>query len=137
MVNSRAMDTAPAPAAGTSLRDEVKAAVIWRSGSQIAAQLVAAGIALVQLCLAPVAADYYRQPVLADLLRLQALIFLATPFIALPEALLVRELDFKRPALANLSATFVSATVAITCALGGFGVWTLVYAPLAFFWTRA
>ena len=55
------------------------------------------------------AADYYRQPIVADLLRLQALIFLATPFIALPEALLIRELDFKRPAIANLSATFVSA----------------------------
>src|SRR5687768_2530762 len=186
--------------AGSSLRDEVKTAVIWRSGSQIAAQLVAwcstlavirildpadyglfamtqvvlaflnflngygfasslvqdraidrrkiaqafgmmllvnAGIALVQLVLAPVAAEYYRQPIVADLLRLQALIFLATPFIALPEALLVRELDFKRPALANLSATLVSATVAIACALGGLGVWTLVYAPLTFFWTRA
>lgn len=194
------MNPVSAPADGASLRDEVKAAVIWRSGSQIAAQLVAwcstlavirildpadyglfamtqvvlaflnflngwgfasalvqdreiserkirqafgmmllvnAGIALIQLGLAPVAAEYYRQPVVADLLRLQALIFLATPFIALPEALLVRELDFKRPALANLSATFVSATVAITSALGGLGVWTLVYAPLSFFWTRA
>ena len=73
----------------------------------------------------------------ADLLRVQALIFLATPFIALPEALLIRELDFKRPAIANLAATFVSAVVALACALGGLGVWTLVYAPLAFFWTRA
>ena len=200
MVNSRAMEPAPAPAASASLRDEVKAAVIWRSGSQIAAQLVAwcstlavirilepadygvfamtqvvlaflnflngwgfasalvqdreidrqkirqafgmmllvnGGIALILLGLAPLAAEYYRQPIVADLLRLQALIFLATPFIALPETLLVRELDFKRPALANLSAAAVSATVAITCAVGGLGVWTLVYAPLAFFWTRA
>jgi O-antigen/teichoic acid export membrane protein len=178
----------------------VKTAVIWRSGSQIAAQLVAwcstlavirildpadyglfamtqvvlaflsflngwgfasalvqdrdidtrkvrqafgmmllvnGGIALIQLGLAPLAADYYRQPIVADLLRLQALIFLATPFIALPEALLIRELDFRRPAVANLVATFVSAVVALGCALAGFGVWTLVYAPLALFWTRA
>src|SRR5918993_3088279 len=133
MVNSRAMDSAPAPAASVSLRDEVKAAVIWRSGSQIAAQLVAwcstlavirilepadygvfamtqvvlaflsflngygfasalvqdreiderkvrqafgmmllvnVGIALVQFSLAPLAAEYYRQPIVADLLRL-------------------------------------------------------------------
>src|SRR5687767_15730014 len=131
-----------APPASASLRDEVKAAVIWRSGSQIAAQLVAwcstlavirildpahygvfamtqvvlaflsflngygfasalvqdraiderkvrqsfgmmllvyAAIALIQLGLAPLAAEYYRQPVVADLLRVQALIFLATP----------------------------------------------------------
>ena len=200
MVNPARMDADCPPAASPSLRDEVKAAVIWRSGSQIAAQLVAwcstlavirildpadygvfamtqvvlaflsflngygfasalvrdreidtrkirqafgmmllvnAGIALIQLGLAPLAAHYYRQPVVADLLQVQALIFLATPFIALPEALLTRELDFKRPAMANLSATFVSAIVALTCALGGLGVWTLVYAPLSFFWVRA
>jgi O-antigen/teichoic acid export membrane protein len=194
------MSTVPIPPASVSLRDEVKIAVIWRSGSQIAAQLVAwcstlavirlldpsdyglfamtqvvlaflnflngygfasalvqdreiderkiaqafgmmllvnAGIALIQFALAPIAADYYRQPVVGDLLRLQALIFLATPFIAVPQALLVRQLDFKHPAIANLSAAFVSATVALACALGGLGVWTLVYAPLALFWTRA
>jgi O-antigen/teichoic acid export membrane protein len=194
------MSSESAPPAGLSLRDEVKAAVIWRSGSQIAAQIVAwcstlavirildphdygifamtqvvltflnflngygfasalvqdreiderkirqafgmmllvnAGIALTQFALAPVAAEYYRQPIVADLLRLQALIFLSTPFIALPQALLVRELDFKRPAIANLAAAFVSAVVALSCALGGLGVWTLIYAPLSFFWTRA
>jgi O-antigen/teichoic acid export membrane protein len=84
-----------------------------------------------------VAAAYYRQPVIADLLRLQALIYLATPFIALPEVLLMRELDFKRPAIANLCSTFVSAVVALACALNGLGVWTLVYAALAAFWGRA
>ena len=190
----------PATTASGSLRDEVKTAVIWRSGSQIVAQVVAwcstlavirildpadygvfamtqvilaflsflngygfasalvqdrefserkvrqafgmmllvnAGIALIQLALAPIAAEYYRQPIVADLLRVQALIFLATPFIALPETLLIRELDFKRPAMVTLAATCVSAAVALGCALGGLGVWTLVWAPLAFFWVRA
>ena len=193
------MTTEPA-STEESLRDEVKRAVMWRSGSQIAAQLVAwcstlavirildpadygvfamtqvvlaflsflngygfasalvqdrdidarkvrqafgmmllvnGGIALIQLGLAPIAADYYRQPIVADLLRVQALIFLTTPFIALPEALLIRELDFKRPAVANLIATTVSAIVALTCALAGMGVWTLVWAPLALFTVRA
>ena len=73
----------------------------------------------------------------ADLLRVQALIFLATPFIALPEVLLIRELDFRRPAIVNLAATAISAAVALGCALAGLGVWTLVYAPIAFFWSRA
>ena len=99
--------------------------------------LVNGGIALIQLGLAPLAAAWYRQPVVAELLRVQALIFLATPFIALPEVLLMRELDFRRPALVNLGATLVSAAVALTCALAGLGVWTLVYAPIAFFWCRA
>ncbi|HYD23349.1 MAG TPA: lipopolysaccharide biosynthesis protein, partial [Croceibacterium sp.] len=99
--------------------------------------LVNGAIALIQLGLAPLAAAWYRQPLVAELLRVQALIYLATPFIALPEVLLMRELDFRRPALVNLAATALSAAVALACALAGLGVWTLVYAPIAFFWARA
>ena len=99
--------------------------------------LVNGAIALLQLGLAPVAAAWYRQEIVGDLLRMQALIYLATPFIALPEVLLVREMDFRRPAVVNIVATVVSATVSLTCALLGLGVWTLVFAPIAFFWTRA
>jgi len=99
--------------------------------------LVNGGIALIQLAIAPLAAAWYRQPQVAELLQVQTLIYLATPFIALPEVLLMREMDFRKPAIVNLGATAVSATVALSCALAGFGVWTLVYAPIAFFWSRA
>lgn len=94
-------------------------------------------LALVQVGLAPLAALYYRQPIVADLLRVQALIYLSTPFIALPEALLVRNLDFRTPALANLISSMVMASVALGCALAGLGVWTLIWAPLSGFWSRA
>jgi len=93
-------------------------------------------IALLQFLLAPVAAEYYRQPIIEDLLRLQALIFLATPFIVLPEALMARNLEFKKTALINLLSAIIGAIVALTCALNGLGVWTLVYAAIAIFWTQ-
>lgn len=194
------MNSPGSSAATSSLRDQVRSAVIWRSGSQIAAQIVAwcstlavirildpadygifamtqvvlnvllflnghgfasaliqdreitkrkirqafgmillanGGLALIQLALAPLAAEYYRQPIVADLLRVQTLIFLVTPFIALPEALLIRELEFRRPAIVNLIAATVSAGVALGCALSGLGVWTLIWAPLALFSVRA
>lgn len=99
--------------------------------------LLNGGIAILQLLLAPVAAEYYRQPIVADLLRVQALIFLATPFMVLPEALLTRELEFKKPAIINLVSAVVGAVTALYCAWTGYGVWTLVYAPLAIFWSRA
>jgi O-antigen/teichoic acid export membrane protein len=99
--------------------------------------LVNGALALLQLGLAPLAADYYRQPEVAELLSVQALIFLATPFIAIPEVLLMRAMDFRRQALVNIAATLVSATVALGCALAGLGVWTLVFAPIALFWARA
>src|SRR3546814_18570128 len=48
-----------------------------------------------------------------------------------------RALDFRRQAIVNLLAAFAGAGTALGCALAGYGVWTLVYAPIAMFWTRA
>lgn len=99
--------------------------------------LLNALLATVQYFGAPIAAAYYGQPIVADLLRVQALIFLATPFIALPEVMMSRALEFKKQAFVNLAAALVGAGTALGCALAGYGVWTLVYAPVALFWTRA
>ena len=99
--------------------------------------LLNALLAAIQFFGAPLAAAYYGQPMVADLLRVQALLFLATPFIALPEVMLGRALDFRRQAIVNLLAAFAGAGTALGCALAGYGVWTLVYAPIAMFWTRA
>ncbi|WP_184095944.1 lipopolysaccharide biosynthesis protein [Sphingopyxis panaciterrulae] len=191
---------AEAKESAAAFGDRVRSAVIWRSGSQILAQLVTWSVTLVvirlldpadyglfamtqvimsflaflngwgfasalvqsdsvdpfrirqafglllllngllaglQLAGAPLAAAYYGQPMVADLLRVQALIYLATPFIALPEVMMSRTLDFRRQALVNLVAALAGAGTALGCALAGLGVWTLVYAPIALFWTRA
>jgi O-antigen/teichoic acid export membrane protein len=94
-------------------------------------------LATIQFLAAPLAADYYNQPIIADMLRVQALIFLATPFIALPDVVLSRALDFKRPAIVNLVTALIGAAVSLAGALLGYGVWTLVAAPIVMFWTRA
>lgn len=180
--------------------DQVKAGVIWRSGSQILGQLIAwtstfivirmlnpadyglvamtgvvltfldlfkgwgfasslvrdqttdrhrigqafamlilmnAGLAAAQFLAAPLAAAYFHQPMVADLLRVQALLYLANPFNALGHALLVRRLNFKRQARIDLVAAIVSALTALGCAFAGAGVWTLVAAPAALWYARA
>jgi O-antigen/teichoic acid export membrane protein len=99
--------------------------------------LLNAMLAAIQYFGAPLAAAYYGQPMVAELLRVQALLFLATPFIALPEVMMSRALDFRRQAFVNLLAALAGAGTALASALAGYGVWTLVYAPLAMFWTRA
>ena len=100
--------------------------------------LLNVGLALIQLFIvAPLAAAYFQEPVVADMLRWQSLIYLATPFLILPEAMLTRNLEFKKPAIINLTSAFVGAIVALTMALNNYGVWTLVFAPVAIFWTRA
>ena len=99
--------------------------------------LLNGGLAILQLVTATLVAAYYRQPEIASLLRVQALLYLATPFIALPDALLSRALDFRNQAKANLAAALAGALAALGCALAGLGVWTLVFAPIALFYTRA
>lgn len=96
-----------------------------------------AGIALAQVLIAPSVAAYYGEPQVADMLRIQALIFLATPFIALPSALLARRIEFRSQGLVNLLCALVGAAVALVLALEGFGVWALVYAPIAMAGVRA
>jgi O-antigen/teichoic acid export membrane protein len=87
-------------------------------------------LAITQFLAAPLAAAYYRQDQVVALLRVQSLLYLTTPFIALPGALLSRAMDFRHQARANIAASFAGASTALAGALLGFGVWTLVAAPL-------
>lgn len=106
---------------------------------QVFGLLIVSNVALgaVQFFSAPYAAQYYGQPLVADMLRLQALLYLWTPFIALPSSLLARRLDFRRQALVNLLCALAGASVSLGLALLGYGVWALVWAPIAIFGTRA
>lgn len=193
----------PAPtsvSASGELRDQVRSAVIWRSGTQILGQVVSwlstflvirilspsdyglvamtsvvmlflslvngygfanaviqrdhvdrrilrqlfgililfnFGLALIQLLAAPLAAAYYREPMVADLLRVQALLYLTTPFVILSYTILSRGMEFKRQAQANMASAVLAALAAIAGALAGWGVWTLVWAPLVGAYARA
>ncbi|RDE04500.1 lipopolysaccharide biosynthesis protein [Sphingomonas aracearum] len=199
-MESVAPPTNQAPESAESLAGRIRSAVIWRSGSQILAQIVQwaatflvirildphdyglfamtsvvlvflnmlngyglasglvqreqvgrreirqlfgmllllnGGLALAQVALAPLAAAYYRQEIVGQMLRVQALFYLTTPFIALPYALLSRAMDFRLQARVNILASICSATAALGGALAGWGVWTLVFAPFVQFVVRA
>jgi len=183
-----------------SLRDQVRKAVLWRSGSQIAGQLITwastflvirilspsdyglyamtsvvlvllslmngyglsnaliqkretsdrmlrqlfgmlivlnGALAILQIAAAPLVASYYGQPRVAQLLQVQALIYLTNPFLALAYAVLSRQMDFRKQAQVNLVSGLLAAFAALGGAMGGLGVWTLVLAPLVGFASRA
>lgn len=94
-------------------------------------------LAAAQLLLAPVAARYYGQPVIADMLRVQALVYFTTPFIALPSSLLARQIEFRSQAFITLGCALIGAATALGLAWLGYGVWALVLAPIAMFVSRA
>lgn len=189
-----------APASTQGWSGKVRAAVLWRSGSQIVAQLIAwvstflvirmlapadyglfamtqvmlvflntmngfglasalireaevceqrlrqtlglllllnGTLAMAQFALAPLVAGYFGQPLVADLLRVQALMYLFTPWFALPHAMLSRQMDFRRPAQVRMLASLTGAGTALVFAWNGAGVWTLVAAPMALFLVEA
>ncbi|MCJ2185444.1 lipopolysaccharide biosynthesis protein [Novosphingobium beihaiensis] len=186
--------------AGPTLREQVRSAVIWRSGTQVFGQIISwlstflvirilspsdyglfamtsvvlgllallngyglanayiqqretsermlqqlfgmlivlnGTLAAIQIAAAPLAAAYYRQPMVADMLRVQALIYLTNPFLALGYAILSREMDFRRQAQVNIVSAIIGAFAALGGALAGLGTWTLVLAPIVLFATRA
>jgi O-antigen/teichoic acid export membrane protein len=94
-------------------------------------------LAAVQFFAAPLAAMYYGEPQVAEMLRWQSLIYLATPFLVLPEAMVSRKLEFRKPAIINLTTATLGAILSFTFAYNGYGVWTLVWTPIILFWVRA
>lgn len=99
--------------------------------------LLNGSLAAIQFLTAPLAAAYFREPLVADMLRIQAIIFLTIPFAAVPQELLARRIEFRNQGLVNLASATVGGVVAFAMAWLGYGVWALVYAPVAMFATRA
>lgn len=110
-----------------------------RSIRQLYAMLIVLNFSLgvLQFALAPLVAAYFRQPIVADLLRVQSLLYFTTPFVAFPYALLARSIDFKHQARVYLLSSVAGALTALAGAYAGLGVWTLVAAPMALYTTRA
>jgi O-antigen/teichoic acid export membrane protein len=98
--------------------------------------LMNGALALAQFLAAPLVAAYFRQPQVADILRVQSVIYLTVPFSALSYAILSRKMDFRRPAQVRLVGAIVGAATALVMASSGFGVWTLVAAPIAMYVTE-
>jgi O-antigen/teichoic acid export membrane protein len=94
-------------------------------------------LATLQVATAPLVAAYFGQPMVTDLLRAQALIYLTNPFLALGYAVLSRQMDFRKQAQVNMASAVLGALTALAGALAGLGVWTLVVAPLVTFTSRA
>ena len=86
------------------------------------------GIFLTGLCClsAPYVAAFYHRPELAKIvIAVSATLFLAAAAVQ-PNALLIRQMKFKKLNLCTLCAVLISAAVAIAFAGMGFGYWSLV-----------
>lgn len=78
----------------------------------------------------PFVAEFYNQYLLKDILRVFALTFVIRSFVAVHVAKLTKEMNFKTQMKLQVPSTLVGATVGITLALLGYGVWSLVWLNL-------
>lgn len=79
----------------------------------------------------PLIADFYDVPILSSLLKVTALSTLFNPLCTVQQAILTRELNFKKLARISIAATIFSGVVGIIMAYTGFGVWSLVFQQVA------
>ena len=81
---------------------------------------------LVLFFTAPLIADFYNEPKLIILTRLVSLVFLINSFGIVQNAILVRELNFKKQTVFSLIGLFVSVIISIIMAFNGYGVFSIV-----------
>ncbi len=79
---------------------------------------------------APLIASFYDEPALRSLTILIALNFIIGSFNVVQNALLNKNMDFRRLAQLEITAASLASIIGITMALTGFGVWSLVWQSL-------
>ena len=94
--------------------------------------LVAVGLYLVFFIAAPIAASFFDEPRLTDVLRVMALVLVLRGLTIMPLALLQRQMRFGPITAMELGAGVAQASTAIGLALAGAGLWSLVAGHLAF-----
>lgn len=80
---------------------------------------------------APLGVHFIDDPEIVPILRVMAFAPLINALSRTQQALLQRELDFKRRYICDLSAVSIKTVVAISCAYAGLGVWSLVVAQIS------
>ena len=81
---------------------------------------------------APWIASLYDEDLLGDILRVHAFTYIISSFAKVHLALLQRELQLKKIAIARTIAIVISCIVSIVLAYRGYGAWSLVFQQIIF-----
>jgi teichuronic acid exporter len=75
---------------------------------------------------APAIAAFYQEERLVPLIRVMSLQFVISSFAVVPDALLQKEMEFRKRSLIDLGGAIFGGGTTLACAFGGLGVWSLV-----------
>lgn len=82
------------------------------------------------ILIAPLVAAFFREPLVAPVLRVLAFSFILEALGSMHEVLLQKNLAFRRKLIPDIGRAMTQGAVAITTAATGFGVWALVWGQL-------
>ncbi len=80
--------------------------------------------------IAPYIAQFYKMPVLCDVMRVQSLTIVFHAIYVVQSTQLQRDLKFKEFSIRNIIAAICGTCVAVIIALNGGGVWSLVFSAV-------
>ena len=92
---------------------------------------VSVGFYIVLFFGAPLIAQFYETPELADMIRVYMLAIVLYAIYMIPSKLLMKELAFKKLAITDNLTLLFSAMLMIFLAARGFGAWAIILAELA------
>jgi teichuronic acid exporter len=88
------------------------------------------GLFLACCLLAPIISSFFNEDRLVPLIRLLATQFFLASFTIIPQSLIVREMLFKQKSIVSLTAAILGSLATLALALGGYGVWSLVWGSI-------
>ncbi|AOM81663.1 lipopolysaccharide biosynthesis protein [Salisediminibacterium beveridgei] len=87
---------------------------------------VSVALYLVLFFSAPWIADFFGEPQLIDILRVLMLVVIINSLAVIQRVILIRNIDFKTQTKITVIAAVTSGVIAISMAVAGLGVWSLV-----------
>jgi len=86
---------------------------------------------LIMVIISPVIAVFFREPGITLIMRVMSFSFIFSGLSVVPQALLIREMSFRRLAFIENVSSLIGAGIGVGMALSGWGVWSLVLQSLS------
>ena len=83
------------------------------------------------MIIAPVIAIFFREPGMTLIMKIMSISFIFSGLSVVPQALLIREMSFRRLAFIENVSFLIGAGIGVGMALSGWGVWSLVIQSLS------
>jgi len=87
-------------------------------------------LCILTIVASPFVADFFQEELVQPILVTLSFVFIIGSFAVVPEALLAKNLNFKKIAIAEIGSEISSGIIAIILAFSGLGVWSLVWRML-------